>query len=58
MSNNNEQNNISNEPELMNYLDTENIIPNNNISVEMSNNSFTQNLNKYQNNNIKKKKIY
>ena len=55
MSNNNEQNNISNEPELMNYLDTENIIPNNNISVEMSNNSFTQNLNKYQNNNIKKK---
>ena len=55
MSNNNEQNNISNEPELMNYLDTENIIPNNNISVEMSNNSFTQNKNIYQNNNIKKK---
>ena len=57
MSNNNEQNNINNEQdqELLNYLDTENIIPNNNLSIELVNNPYTQNLNKLQSNSIKKK---
>ena len=51
MSNNYERNNINNEPELLNYFDS------NNTSIEQINNINENNINKknYQNNNAKNK---
>ena len=54
-----DQNNINNDQELINYLDTDNMIPNNNTTVELENNIYPPNINKQQNNNTnKKEEIY
>ena len=54
-----DQNNINNDQELINYLDTDNMIPNNNTTVELENNIYPPNINKHQNNNTnKKEEIY